>query len=52
LGGKIWAEKTQIKVYFVLKSLLLKPMKLKRSPTTASEVHFEPQKLKNTCCRR
>jgi hypothetical protein len=37
---------TQIKVLYFLKSQLLKPMKLKRNPTTASEVPFEPQKLK------
>jgi hypothetical protein len=31
---------------FCFKIPLIKPMKLKRNPTTASEVHFEPQKLK------
>jgi hypothetical protein len=48
LGGKIWAENNpdDKEQYFVLKSLLLNPMKLKKSPTTASKVHFEPQKLK------
>jgi hypothetical protein len=41
---KYGQKTTQIKKqYFVLKSLLLKPMKLKRNPTTASEGNFEPQ---------
>jgi hypothetical protein len=47
LGGKIWAENNPDKgAVFCFKILLLNPMKLKKSPTTASEVHFEPQKLK------
>jgi hypothetical protein len=41
LGGKIWAEITQIKVqYFVLKSLIKPNETEKKSPTTASESTF------------
>jgi hypothetical protein len=41
LGGKIWAENNPIKEqYFVLKSLLLNLMKLKKKSTTASEGTF------------
>jgi hypothetical protein len=41
IGGKIWAENNPDKgAVFCLKSLLLNPMKLKRSPTTASENTF------------
>jgi K+-sensing histidine kinase KdpD len=41
LGGKIWAENNPDKgAVFCFKIPLIKPMKLKKSPTTASEGTF------------
>jgi hypothetical protein len=40
LGGKYGQKTTDKGQYFVLKSLLLKPMKLKKGPTTASKSTF------------
>jgi hypothetical protein len=46
LGGKYGQKTTDKGQYFVLKSLLLKPMKLKKIQLLQAKVHFEPQKLK------
>jgi PleD family two-component response regulator len=43
---KYGQKTTDKEQYFVLKSLLLNPMKLKKVPLLQAKVHFEPQKLK------
>jgi hypothetical protein len=47
LGGKIWAENNPDKgAVFCFKIPLIKPNETEKKSTTASKVHFEPQKLK------
>jgi hypothetical protein len=43
ISGKIWAENKPIKVLFVLKSLLLNSMKLKKKSHYCKQVPFEPK---------
>jgi hypothetical protein len=54
IGGKIWAENNPDKgAVFCFKIPLIKPNETEKEvPLLQAKVHFEPQKLKNTCCRR
>jgi hypothetical protein len=50
--GKIWENNQDKGAVFCFKIPVIKTNETEKKPLLQAKVPFEPQKLKNTCCRR